>query len=567
MDYLRQTSDGSFEVRVTVPEHLRPIMMKKNLTKRLGTKSKAEAKRRAAEHVQEFRRLLADAELGRGSRPTTIDIMAAVSAIDRWANAERRRVLPQTYATGEIVPLSVNFSWRDSWRSLEGGYAPAKVMMDPQDTALIAALHSQGFSFPAGTSIPSSIRSEFARTCGRLEHEAEVTRGGGREYLDRLGETPKLTSTPAQGNAVLPTVSKALEVWRSNRETGGKDAGKTAREFETQINRFIDVHGDVSLSVVTTTQCIEFRDLMSHYPARPTTQQRQQPIREVVQTLKASGAVYSPLKPKTLNDTVLAAIKAVFGYALQGTGRPNPMAGVAVIEPATHEPSRLPYSDDDLSKLFATGPFRGSLINDDNAAGEAQKWAPLLSLFTGARLEEIAQLAVADIKSEGQLHFIQFQERYSEADPGFRRSLKNASSHRQVPIHSTLISLGFLTFVQQRRSEGQVHLFPQMKWDERKKRDKSYKVSQRFTNWWSEFSRTIVPDPQKSFHSFRHTVTERLRNAGVAEALNDALTGHATPGQGQKYGRSRNGTRYALPVLAEAIEKLTYPTIDFGSIR
>lgn len=211
--------------------------------------------------------------------------------------------------------------------------------------------------------------------------------------------------------------------------------------------------------------------------------------------------------------------------------------------------------------------FRGRPIQDDGAAGEAQKWLPLLDVFTGARLEELAQLAVTDIKVEDAIHFIHFQERYDGVDPGFRRSLKNASSHRRVPIHSALIDLGFLDFVQQQRRNGLVHLFPKMKWDERKKKDKTYKVSQRFTNWWSEYSRTIVPDPLKSFHSFRHTVTERLRNAGVEEALNDALTGHATPGQGAKYGRNRQGGKYSILVLAKAIEKLSYPEIDIGAIR
>jgi integrase len=287
----------------------------------------------------------------------------------------------------------------------------------------------------------------------------------------------------------------------------------------------------------------------------------------LVATLKENGTVYAPLTPKTLNDTVFAAVKAVFGDALESRGLPNPMAGIAVAEPSTYEPSRLPYSGDDLSRLFAADPFRGRLIRDDIAAGEAQKWVPVLAVFTGARLEELAQLAVTDIKIEDAIHFVHFQERYDGVDPGFRRSLKNASSHRRVPIHSALIGLGFLDFVQQQRSNGHVHLFPQMKWDERKKNDKTYKVSQRFTNWWSEYSRTIVTDPQKSFHSFRHTVTERLRNAGVEEALNDALTGHATPGQGAKYGRRRNGTRYSLSVLAGAIEKLSYPEIDLKAIR
>jgi len=145
--------------------------------------------------------------------------------------------------------------------------------------------------------------------------------------------------------------------------------------------------------------------------------------------------------------------------------------------------------------------------------------------------------------------------------------LKNASSNRPVPIHSALITLGFLEFVERQREAGHVHLFPEMKWDERKKRDKSYKVSQRFTNWWAIHSRLIVPDGKKSFHSFRHTVTDRLRNSGAQEAIIDALTGHATPGQGAKYGRNHQGRTYSMSVLVSAIEKLAYPEIDLHAVR
>ncbi len=565
MDYLRETTDGYYEVRIVVPEHLRSILKQKNLTKRLGTKNKAYAKQIASTHVNELRQRIAEAELGRTTAPEPVDVMEALRAIDRWAAAERQRALPLAFTTGAVVQLGVSFGWKKSWRSVEGGYAPARIMVDPQDAALLAALHAQGFSFPAGTTIPNSLRSDFARVCGRLEHEVDITRGGSREYLDAAGMAP---SAPAPSTGpMLPTASQAFKRWREKREVGGQDAGKSAREFETQIRRFIDVHGDLAIGVVTTGHCIEFRDLMSHYPARPTKQQRAMSIRELVATLRGSGVSYSPLTPKTLNDTVFAAVKAVFADALEGTARPNPMAGIAVAEPSTDEPSRLPYSGDDLSLLFAADPFRGRSIPDAIAAGDAQKWVPLLALFTGARLEELAQLAASDIKFEDKMHFVHLQERYDGVDPGFRRSLKNASSHRRVPIHSELIGLGFLHFVQQQRSNGYVHLFPQMKWDERKKSDKTYKVSQRFTNWWSEYSRTIVPDPQKSFHSFRHTVTERLRNAGVEEALNDALTGHATSGQGAKYGRRRNGARYSMAVLTSAIEKLSYPEIDLSAIR
>jgi len=87
LDFIRKTSDESYEVRVTVPDHLVPVLKRKNLTKRLGTKSRAEAKRRSHEHVDAFLKIIADAALVLSDQAERVDIMAALQALDRWTNA------------------------------------------------------------------------------------------------------------------------------------------------------------------------------------------------------------------------------------------------------------------------------------------------------------------------------------------------------------------------------------------------------------------------------------------------------------------------------------------------
>jgi integrase len=192
---------------------------------------------------------------------------------------------------------------------------------------------------------------------------------------------------------------------------------------------------------------------------------------------------------------------------------------------------------------------------------------PLLAAYSGARLEELGQLAITDIKQEDGIKYIHFQERYDGPDPGYLRSLKNQPSHRKVPIHSALTALGFLKFVEEQKRAGHIHIFPALNWNERKKRDKTFKVTGDWSKWWSEYSRIVVSDTRKSFHSFRHTFKNKLRNAGVAKALNDALTGHASSDEGDSYGRDQEGLGFALPILSEAIEKLVHPEVDLTTFR
>lgn len=79
-----------------------------------------------------------------------------------------------------------------------------------------------------------------------------------------------------------------------------------------------------------------------------------------------------------------------------------------------------------------------------------------LALFTGARQGELTQLYVSDIADiEGVPCF-----NIRDAEAGQR--LKNANARRLVPIHSVLIDLGFLRYVEQLRVAGVERIFQEL---------------------------------------------------------------------------------------------------------
>ena len=51
-----------------------------------------------------------------------------------------------------------------------------------------------------------------------------------------------------------------------------------------------------------------------------------------------------------------------------------------------------PFSDDDLKKLFGSAAY-----HDQSFAKASEFWIPLLGLYTGARINELAQLHVDEI--------------------------------------------------------------------------------------------------------------------------------------------------------------------------
>lgn len=67
---------------------------------------------------------------------------------------------------------------------------------------------------------------------------------------------------------------------------------------------------------------------------------------------------------------------------------------------------------------------------------------PLLGLFTGARLGELCQLRTVDVQMVGGLPALVL------TDDGEDQSIKSEAGHRTVPIHSELLRLGFLEYVE-----------------------------------------------------------------------------------------------------------------------
>lgn len=153
---------------------------------------------------------------------------------------------------------------------------------------------------------------------------------------------------------------------------------------------------------------------------------------------------------------------------------------------------------------------------------DAAKWGSLVGMFTGMRLNEIAQLETADIKQVDGVWVIDV----SDVGEGNRKRLKTAAADRRVPLHDRLIATGFLDFVEAQREARQERLFPALSFCPKNGYGRA------IGRW---FNNTLLPKlGMKSktlvFHSFRHTMNTRLYQADVPEAQIKAIIGHEQQG-------------------------------------
>ena len=313
---------------------------------------------------------------------------------------------------------------------------------------------------------------------------------------------------------------------------------KTVDEAQKVVSRFVNVYGDIAAEDINGAVIREFKELLIKTPSILPNKLRSLTLRQVV---KETSGNYSGrmLSDSTINKH-LSVISSVLEWASNNSyfddNWHNPVRG-KTIKRKELERDRMPFTKEDLTKIFSSSVYTRKL-RPKGGCGEASYWIPIIALYTGMRLEEIGQLLLSDIKRNAGIW-------YFDINDSNDKKLKNHSSIRKVPIHQSLLDLGFINYIDS--LEG-VQLFPLLK------KDKYGKLTQNWSKWFGRYLRRIgITDSSKVFHSYRHGLKDALRNSGVDEAISDAITGHSSVSVGRSYGSG-----YSLTILNNAVQKVSY---------
>ncbi|WCP11788.1 Tyrosine recombinase XerD [Sphingobium sp. AntQ-1] len=262
--------------------------------------------------------------------------------------------------------------------------------------------------------------------------------------------------------------------------------------------------------------------------------------------------------PQNVN-VKLGNLRTLLQWAVENDyAESNPAMGIVLKAPAN---KRMTYGLADLQSLFSSPVFTDG-ARPKQGRGEAAYWLPVLALFTGARMEELGQLRVGDIKEVSYpdadnemrscwgLHFVADTD-----DNGQVTRLKNAESERFVPLHPELERLGFLKYVEG-LSDKKGRVFPEL-------RAGAYgRQTAKWGEWYGRYvdSDTGITDKRITFHSFRHTFKDYCRLASIEEPLANRLMGHKTQGVAASYGLG-----YGLHNLVQAVLRYKVPGLGIPS--
>lgn len=244
-------------------------------------------------------------------------------------------------------------------------------------------------------------------------------------------------------------------------------------------------------------------------------------------------------------NSYLKHINAFWHWAIaEGFAENNVFKMLSVSDRRKESDFRKAYTLSQLKQLFSPDSY--PQITSSNAVNHsvAMYWLPLLGLYTGARLNELAQLYLDDIDPAQRIIHI----RATRPD----QRIKNKGSERVIPIHSHLLDFGFLKYVNTTKANVGVNgrLFPSLVYSA----DKGYGdyPSKRWAKYLSK--QGFERNSGLTFHSFRHTVANELKQQGVEERYIAAILGHASGG----ITHNRYGKDYAPETLRPIVERLNY---------
>lgn len=182
---------------------------------------------------------------------------------------------------------------------------------------------------------------------------------------------------------------------------------------------------------------------------------------------------------------------------------------------------------------------------------EADRWLPLVCLYTGARGNEIARLELADIY-EDEFGVPVFDISLVGDD----KSIKVSASARHTPVHPDLVALGLLERVERLKAEGEVKLFPALTFNAQNGPANAPMTA--FTRYLAARGVKARGTGTVGVHSFRDTVLNKLKVGGVVREVREEYTGHAIT------SKPEYASAYEDPFSTVSLAKTCHPVLAFG---
>ena len=438
------------------------------------------------------------------------------------------------------------------WRAVREGPQP---LSQKQIVALAGVLYREHMAMVADEPGPPDVWHHVARLhrqareAGKLEswiggeidellaREGILTDAESRERLmsaasDAEVQAATVLKRYAEGDYTPDEKAVRFPEWKPSAHTAASKSKNTAGRT-TVLSLFEKLAAERAYAPKTVSEWTRsLNSLTSH--AQTTDAASITPDHLIAWT---DDLVAKGLSAKTINETYLAAAKALFKWA---RGK-----RYLTTNPALETPKIMRRDEGKGKRGFTLAEALVVLKAAQAEASTVRRWVPWLLAYSGARAGEIMQLRPQDVRQEAEsgLWLI-------DITPDAGR-LKNKASARVVPLHPHLIELGFADWTGSQKAD---RLFYEERPGEAADGKRSTKTVaiNRLADWVRSLDLPAVKAGEVSpNHGWRHRFTTELVNLDVPDALRKRLTGHTLEGQDNRYVG-----RIVLERLHQAVTKL-----------
>lgn len=356
-------------------------------------------------------------------------------------------------------------------------------------------------------------------------------------------------------------------------------ADKKASWKEDQYQRmngicgvFVELMDDPVLADLDRQTIKEYLRRLQALPRDLYQSRRRYGVTSLAELIAAAESASDPLMELATAKGYVRRLSEMLNWAVEEEYMPrNPAEGVAGTDKREkrEQDERGVFDTDDLAKIFGVEWFREGRGKETARGGfhsyqPHYYWLPLLGLYTGGRLNELAQLYVDDIKQyDAGCWYLDFNLDGSDkvdVDPREEhsgrgdKSLKTINSQRVVALHARLVELGLPDYIDALRRGGHVRLFPELRFD----KTKGY--GRAAGSWFNERflgTRLKIPrDGTKTYHSLRHMFITGLFDAEVPEATVAQISGHT---RGKTMSAKRYRKDQEARKLQPYVDRVAYP--------
>jgi integrase len=321
-------------------------------------------------------------------------------------------------------------------------------------------------------------------------------------------------------------ISKLIEEYIDTVERQKDLREKTIIEYRNTLDLMVQIIGDSPINQLSQKHGRLLSTSLEKLPPRRKTDSRYKD-KSVKQILKMD--IDNPMDTRTVNKLIQRCSTWLNWVIRKGYYEDGNIFHGKSIPSNTRKdkPTRELFSNVQLKLIFGKN-YLNSTLNSTSPCKFVFYWVGIFGLFHGLRLQEILQLHMKDIYPLNKVWVIDINEDTKD------KKLKTRNSKRIIPLHQTLIDLGFLDYYNILEKKGKERLFHELSLG----RDGYTKNPSRFFNDYLRKLDIKSATKKYDFHSLRHTCNNSLIQKDVIEEHRNDYLGWEQTGMSKKvYGK------------------------------